>query len=274
MTDYNRAEIMHFKQYLRERGCSENTVRSYSSVVTFFLSNYGSVTTENLIKYKRYLTDNSKSSTVNQRINAINKFIKFENKETQVIPLIKIKRVTYLDNVITNEEYELFKRRLLEEKKYKLYSLIRLLAATGMRISEALDLKAEDVITGYYDIRSKGDKERRVFIPSPFIQEAISWMGRDGIFNGYLFTNQSGRRLSASGARYLIKHYGVRYGIPQEHLHPHAFRHRFALNFMGNQKDISMLSDLLGHESIETTRIYLKKTADEQKILINQVVNW
>lgn len=274
MTEFNRIEIILFKKYLRERECSENTIRSYSSAVTFFLSNYDSITSENLIKYRRYLTDNLKSSTVNQRINAINKFIKFENKETQVIPLIKIKRVTYLDNVITNEEYELFKRRLLEEKKYKLYSLIRLLAATGMRISEALDLKAEDIIAGYYDIRSKGDKERRVFIPSPLVREVVSRMTQDGIFYGYLFTNQSGGKLSASGARYLIKYNGMRYGLPQEHLHPHAFRHRFALNFMENQKDISTLSDLLGHESIETTRVYLKKTADEQKLLINQVVNW
>ena len=66
----------------------------------------------------------------------------------------------------------------------------------------------------------------------------------------------------------------LKYGIPESHLHPHAFRHRFALNFISVHKDISMLSDLLGHESIETTRIYLKKTADEQKNLIDLIVNW
>ena len=274
MTEYNKMEIARFKQYLKERGCSENTIRSYSSAVAFFLSNYGSITSESLLKYRDYLISNLKSSTINQRINAINKFIKFEKKESQSIQLVKIKRVTYIDNVITNEEYELFKECLLENKKYKLYFLVRVLAATGMRISEALELKVENIVAGYCDIRSKGDKERRVFIPSILTREVISWLSQDGIFSGYLFTNRSGEKLSTSGARYLIKYYGVKYGIIQEHLHPHAFRHRFALNFIEIDKDISTLSDLLGHESIETTRVYLKKTSDEQKRLINQIVIW
>ena len=274
MTEINQIKITYFKKYLRENGCSENTIRSYSSTASNFLSKYDTVTSDNLINYRNYLLNSGKSSTVNQRINAINQYIKYENNGIANAHLIKVRRSIYIDNVISNEEYQLFKEQLLKEKKYKLYFLIRFMASTGMRISEVLQLTTDDIRIGHCNIRSKGNKERRVYIPSALSYEAMMWMTEYHVNSGYVFINRFGERMSSSGARYLIKHYGMKYGIPESHLHPHAFRHRFALNFIGVHKDISMLSDLLGHESIETTRIYLKKTADEQKDLINLIVNW
>lgn len=274
MTEINEIKIFYFKKYLRENGCSENTIRSYSSTAYSFLAKYDTVTSDNLINYRNYLLNSGKSSTVNQRINAINQYIKYENNGIANAHLIKVRRSIYIDNVISNEEYQLFKEQLLKEKKYKLYFLIRFMASTGMRISEVLQLTTDDIRIGHCNIRSKGNKERRVYIPSALSYEAMMWMTEYHVNSGYVFINRFGERMSSSGARYLIKHYGMKYGIPESHLHPHAFRHRFALNFIGVHKDISMLSDLLGHESIETTRIYLKKTADEQKDLINLIVNW
>lgn len=274
MTEINQIKIIYFKKYLRENGCSENTIRSYSSTASNFLSKYDTVTSDNLIKYRDCLLHSGKSSTINQRINAINRYIKYENNGIASAHLIKVRRTIYIDNVISNEEYELFKEKLLKEKKYKLYFLIRFMASTGMRISEILQLTTDDIRIGHCNMRSKGNKERRIYIPSALSYEAMMWITEYHISTGYVFMNQYGDRMSASGARYLIKHYGMKYGIPESHLHPHAFRHRFALNFINIHKDISMLSDLLGHESIETTRIYLKKTADEQKNLIDLIVNW
>ena len=274
MTEINEIKIIYFKKYLQENGCSENTIRSYSSTAYSFLSKYDTVTSENLIDYRNSLLNSRKSSTINQKINAINRYIKFENNGTANANLIKVHRAVYIDNVISNEEYELFKKQLLKDKKYKLYFLIRFMASTGMRISEVLQLTTDDIRIGHCNIRSKGNKERRIYIPSALSYEAMLWMTEYNINNGYIFINQYGGRMSPSGVRYLIKHYGSKYGIPESHLHPHAFRHRFALNFINVHKDISMLADLLGHESIETTRIYLKKTADEQKNLINLIVNW
>lgn len=274
MTELNKIKIVYFKKYLRESGCSENTIRSYSSTASHFLSTYNDITPDNLINYRDYLLNSKKSSTTNQKINAINRYIKFENNGTANANLIKVRKAVYIDNVISNEEYELFKDRLLKDKKYKLYFLIRFMASTGMRISEVLQLTTDDIRIGHCNIRSKGNKERRVYIPSALAYEALMWMVEYHIPSGYIFTNHFGEKMTPSGARYLIKHYGIIYDIPESHLHPHAFRHRFALNFISVHKDISMLSDLLGHESIETTRIYLKKTADEQQDLINLIVNW
>ena len=274
MTEINEIKITYFKKHLRENCYSENTIRSYSSTVTQFLSTYDIVTSDNLVQYRNYLLTSGKSSTINQKINAINRYVKFENNGVANAHLIKVRRDIYIDNVITNEEYELFKEQLLKDKKYKLYFLIRFMASTGMRISEVLQMTTDDIRIGHCNIRSKGNKERRVYIPSSLSYEAMMWMAECNIKPGFIFTNRYEKCITPSGARYLIKHYGLKYGIPESHLHPHAFRHRFALNFINVHKDISMLSDLLGHESIETTRIYLKKTADEQKNLIDLIVNW
>lgn len=274
MTELNKRKLLYFEQYLKEDGCSENTIKSYIATATYFLSEYDSVTSENLIHYRNYLLYKNKSSTINQRINAINRFIKFEDIGVKRPPLVKIQKNTVAKNIITQEEYDLLKSKLLQDKKYKVYFLIRFMASTGMRISEVLELKVEDIISECFAIKSKGNKERLIFIPSILSRDALIWIDSCELQQGYVFTNRNGKKLTSSGARYLIKHYGVKYGIPESHLHPHAFRHRFALNFIDTRRDISMLSDLLGHESIETTRIYLKKSSDEQKRMIDQIVNW
>ena len=274
MTEENKNKVINYKKYLQESGKSENTVRSYLAAVSGFLSDYGYLSTDNLLSYRQALIVSCKASTVNQRMNAINSFIKYENSDISNNCLIKIRKSTCIDNVITKEEFDLLKKNLLKDKKYKLYFLVRYMASTGMRISEVLILTVDDIRRGYLNIQSKGNKERRVYIPSALSHETMCWLMEGNIYDGFIFRNKQGNRLGSSGARYLIKHYGIKYGIEESHLHPHAFRHRFALNFMEVHKDISLLSDLLGHESIETTRIYLKKTADEQRRLIDAIVNW
>lgn len=274
MTEENKSKVLEYRRYLYESGRAENTVRSYSSVISGFLSEYGCLSTTNLLNYRQDLLASCKASTVNQRMNAMNSYMKFEDSDISNNCLIKIKKSTCIDNVITNEEFDLLKTNLLKDKKYKLYFLVRYMASTGMRISEVLTLTVDDIRRGYLNIQSKGNKERRVYIPSALSQETMYWLIEGNVYGGFIFRNKQGKRLGSSGARYLIKHYGMKYGIEESHLHPHAFRHRFALNFMEVHKDISLLSDLLGHESIETTRIYLKKTADEQRRLIDAIVNW
>ena len=71
-----------------------------------------------------------------------------------------------------------------------------------------------------------------------------------------------------------MKNYAIKYGIDPKVVYPHSFRHRFAKNFLEKYSDISLLADLMGHESIETTRIYLRKTASEQQKLVDEIVTW
>ena len=92
--------------------------------------------------------------------------------------------------------------------------------------------------------------------------------------SGYLFCNRFGKRITARGIGYQLKVFAKGYGIDTKVVYPHSFRHRFAKNFLAKFNDIALLADLMGHESIETTRIYLRRTATEQRELIDRIVTW
>lgn len=89
-----------------------------------------------------------------------------------------------------------------------------------------------------------------------------------------MFLNKYGNRITARGISQQLKNYADKYGLDQAVIYPHSFRHLYAKNFLEKYNDIAMLADLMGHESIETTRIYLRKTATEQRELIDKIVTW
>lgn len=91
---------------------------------------------------------------------------------------------------------------------------------------------------------------------------------------GYLFLNRLNERITTRGIAQQLKNYAKKYGISEKVVYPHSFRHRYAKNFLEKFNDIALLADLMGHESIETTRIYLRRTASEQQELIDTIVTW
>lgn len=88
------------------------------------------------------------------------------------------------------------------------------------------------------------------------------------------FLNRFGERITVRGISQQLKNYAYKYGLNPKVVYPHSFRHRFAKNFLEKFNDISLLADLMGHESIETTRIYLRKTSSEQQAIVDKVVTW
>ena len=111
-------------------------------------------------------------------------------------------------------------------------------------------------------------------VPKKLRNEASEWLKHEGIFTGYIFKNRYGRVISARGIAQQLKHFATEYGIDSKVVYPHSFRHRFAKNFLEKYNDIAFLADLMGHESIETTRIYLRRTATEQQAIVDKVVTW
>ena len=154
------------------------------------------------------------------------------------------------------------------------YFLIRFLGATGARVSELVQFKVEHVRIGYFDLYTKGGKMRRLFIPGELRTEAKAWLGRLGIKSGHLFLDRYGKPITPRSIRHKLQHFAQRWGINPKVMHPHSFRHRYAKNFLEAFNDIALLADLMGHESIETTRIYLRRTAGEQQAIVDKVVTW
>lgn len=269
-----RTNLEEFRAHLEFHNKTPNTIRSYLFALRQFYELYPVLNPENLLLYKCYLIDHYKPQTVNLRIRAMNCYVDFLKLPYSRLLMIRHKNRSFLENVISLADYEYLKNCLLRDSKLNYYFAIRLMAGTGLRISELVQLKTEHVWLGYMDLYSKGNRQRRVYIPKSIRQPCLKWLIETGHTSGDLFLNRYGKRITANGIRSQLNHFAVIYNLDPSVLHPHAFRHLFAKNFIEQCSDIAMLSDILGHESIETTRIYLHRSSAEQQQLFNRVVNW
>ncbi len=154
------------------------------------------------------------------------------------------------------------------------YFVVWYLAATGARVSELIQIKVEHVQLGFFDLYTKGGKLRRLYIPKKLRTETLQWLEGHSISSGFLFLNRFGERISTRGVAQQLKNYAEKYGLDTKVVYPHSFRHLYAKNFLDKLNDIALLADLMGHESIETTRIYLRRTASEQQALVDRIVTW
>jgi len=263
-----------FQNHLRKFNLSENTQTSYLWTVNYYLNNYTDFSKEKLLSYKGYLLENFKPQTINLRIQAINKYLEFIKKEKLQLKFIKVQQKNFLENVISNADYMFLKNKLKKDGNKEWYFIVWYLAATGARVSELIQIKIEHVQTGYFDLYTKGGKLRRLYIPKKLKLETEIWLEKTGRVFGYLFLNRFGEKITPRGISQQLKNYAAKYGINQKVVYPHSFRHRFAKNFLEKYNDIALLADLMGHESIETTRIYLRRTASEQKELVDKIVTW
>lgn len=265
---------VEFEGYLHRSNLAENTQKAYLYAVRQYCGRYDKVTKSSLQKYKLFLLETYKPKTVNLRIRAVNCYLEAIGKEKLALSSVKVQQKTFLENVISNADYLYFKECLRRDGDWFWYFVIRFMAATGARVSELIQIKVEHVNMGYLDLYSKGGKIRRIYIPSALKMEALEWIKHRGLESGFLFLNRSGERITPRGIAGQLKKLAVRYGIPEEVVYPHSFRHRFAKNFLEKFSDIALLADLMGHESIETTRIYLRRTSLEQQKLVDEIVDW
>ena len=266
--------VTKFEKQLSKSDLAKNTVTSYVWTVKYFLEHYKEVNRKNLLAYKGYLMENFKPQTVNLRLQGINKFLEFIKKDKLKVKFVKVQQKNFLENVISNEDYKFLKTRLKADGYDEWYFIVWFMAATGARVSELLQIKAEHVEAGHLDIYSKGGKLRRLYIPKTLQKEAKNWLKEKGLSSGYIFLNRYGERISSRGLAQQLKHFADKYGLKCDVVYPHSFRHRFAKNFLDKFNDIALLADLMGHESIETTRIYLRRTANEQRTIVDNVVTW
>ena len=263
-----------FERHLRGTNLSENTISSYLFAIKQYSEQYGEITKKNLRQYKVWLIESYKPKTVNLRLRAINCYLESINKEKLKLPFVRVQQKAFLENVISEADYEYFKNSLKKDGELFWYFVIRFLAATGARVSELIQIKAEHIRLGHLDLYSKGGKLRRIYIPKTLQNEALSWLNDKNQESGFIFLNKYGERITTRGIASQLKKLASRYGIDTAIVYPHSFRHRFAKSFLERCNDIAFLADLMGHESIETTRIYLRKTATEQREIVDKIIDW
>lgn len=265
-------EVKRFARYLRHEEMAENSVLGYTWTLKFYLTNYKTVDRDALLEYKNYLVANFAPATVNQRIQAMNKYLRFTGYKYH-IKSVKVQQKPFLENVISMQDYRYLKRKLKKDN-ITYYFLIWGMACTGARISEILCTKAENIIDGQMDFYGKGKKYRRIYFIKAYQRECMEWLDRIQKTSGYIFIKEDGEKMSIKGVEKQLKSFARYYGIDPDVMYPHSFRHLFGKTFYENYHDLPLLADLMGHSSLDTTRIYSRRTSLEQFKIVNKVVTW
>ena len=265
--------MKEFVQYLEEKDYAENTIYSYAFAIDQLNDRAQPLTNQSLLAHKEWLVSTFAPKTANNRIGAINAYLDFIAFDGIRLKGVRIQQKPFLDNVISNEQYAQMRDSLKRDGDWFWYFIVRFLGCTGARVSELRQFRVCHVDAGYMDVISKGQKLRRVWIPLTLQCECAAW--KDGASSDeLLFPGKSNKAITSRGISFGLKRSALRYGIDQDVVYPHSFRHLFAKNFIANNPDIALLADLMGHESIETTRIYLRRTANEQRVAVDSTIDW
>ena len=252
-----------FRTYLIKQERSENTINSYLCGLKGYFDMFNEISEEAILEYKEHLKKTVKPKTLNLRITGILNYCKFMGKKIEVKGVKIIKNLS-VENVISQGEYEMLTSSLKNDGKEREYWIIVFLAQTGARASELVRFTKLGLKLGYEEMFSKG-KNRRIYYPAHLAKECEQYF--ESIGGNYLFPSRHlGKKsevMTTRGLSSIIKSVGEFYGIRKEVMHPHGFRHLFAKNFLKNGGDITLLSDLLGHENIGTTSIYTRKSSAE-----------
>ena len=259
--------IIDFVYWLnREQDLSPNTLKVYMNTAKQFYSYCDELNQDNAKRFIATLEANgNKPKTINLKITGLEKLGMFLKKNIK-LKRPKIPKTLSLENIPTEREYETL-LDWLDQNKPKWAFIVRLMGTTGCRVSELVQFTYEHVKKGHCTLKGKGDKYRNFFFTKEMQQYA-----KDK--EGLICVNRYGIPIKTRGIAINLKTYAAKAGIPLEKIHPHAFRHYFAKMYLKRTKDVVGLADILGHGSVDTTRIYLQKSYDEQKKDFNKIVNW
>lgn len=264
-------DIQGFNQYLFEEELADNTRASYVYALRDFAEKFTAVNKFNVIMWKQELSCGRAPGTVNLRLSAMERYCRFKGIKLD-IRRVRVQRLTSIENVITLEEYHRLLDGLTSDRYIRHLIIVVLLAKTGARISEVLRFTRRDLQKGYVDIRTKG-KIRRIYFPQSLNQQLASCLHCLSD-DEHLCQNRFGKRITARGVADFLQDCAKRYGINEKHLHPHAFRHMFAIEFLKRNSNISLLADILGHVGVNTTMIYLRMSQEQQRQEVDRSINW
>ncbi len=265
--------VAKFKLYLESEEKSKSTVEKYVRDVTVFAAwvNGRDIQKGVVIEYKHYLTENYAPASVNAALSSINCFFVYNEWFDSKVKTIKMQRQIYSsqERELSKAEYE----RLLDAAKKKserLFCLMQTICSTGIRVSELKFITVEAVKSGETDINCKG-KRRKVWLPKQLCKMLKEYIKKRNIKRGSVFITKTGKPLDRSNIWAEMKKLCDKAGVLKEKVFPHNLRHLFARVYYSVQKDIVRLADILGHSSVNTTRIYTMESGDVHRQQIQRL---
>ena len=265
-----------FRRRLVTEEKSELTIAQYMRDVRDFcgfLQKGEPVDKEEAIAYKDHLVKTYRSSaTVNTKLAALNKFFAATGMDGCRVKLLRRQRRMFCetDRELTREEYLRLLETAQKSNKPRLSLIMQTICSTGIRVSELRWITAQAVAANLVEVSAKG-KRRRIFLP-PKLREALrAYMKRSGIESGPVFATRAGRPLDRSNIWHDMKNLCRSAGVESTKVFPHNLRHLFAKDFYAVDKDVFRLADILGHSSVETTRIYTVTSGYEHERRISSL---
>ena len=257
--------IHAFRAYLFREEKAPATLEKYVHDVTAFMEWCAGkeLTKELVLEYKQLLTERYAPASVNTQIASLNGFFALFERYDLRMKALKIQRQIFArcERELTRHEYERLLCAAQEKNKMRLYYLMQTVCATGIRISELKAVTVEAVKRGQASINCKG-KMRIVLLPKKLCQMLLGYVRRAGIAAGPVFVSKNGVPLDRSNIWAEMKKLCAIAGVEAGKVFPHNLRHLFARTYYKIQKDIVRLADILGHSSVNTTRIYTMETGD------------
>ncbi|MBQ4650032.1 MAG: tyrosine-type recombinase/integrase [Firmicutes bacterium] len=270
-----KKELEAYLKHLQEEEKSKNTIEKYERDIRKFLTfaeASGKLDKQTVIGYKESITAQYAVASVNSMLVAVNCFLKYAGKADCCVRLLKSQRQSCVseERQLTREEFHRLIKAAATRQDQRIMLVMETICATGIRVSELQFITAEAVKAGVAQVAMKG-KCRSVFLPGRLRQKLKEYIRKKRISSGAVFCTAGGRPLNRSNIWAQMKKLCRAAGVAATKVFPHNLRHLFARTFYQAERDIVALADILGHSSVETTRIYTKITAGEQARKIEQL---
>lgn len=261
--------VADFSAYLKSEEKSENTIEKYLRDVRAFsvYLNGDEITKEAVIAYKsKLLSMNYAVRSINSMLASVNGLFSFLGWADFKVKSIKLQRQIYCpeEKELTKAEYMRLVNTAKQKGNQRLNLLLQTICGTGIRVSELQYITVEAAKCGEAVVSLKG-KTRSVFIVRELQKKLLRYAAEQKIISGAIFITRNGKPMSRTNIWREMKSLCEQAGVNTQKVFPHNLRHLFARVFYGIEKDIAKLADILGHSSINTTRIYIVSTGNEHR---------
>lgn len=260
-------EIEKYADYLSEMELSENTKEIYIRQAKVFgdFIEERPITKKEVLAYKKYLLKQGYAhTTINLYIVAANNYLKYAGYKDFLIKTERLQKRHCPENIMDKEDYKKMLDCAKESGRLKYYYMMRTFALTGIRVSELSDCTVESLGRGKFLTSNKG-KTREVYLPDKLIKELNKYCIMEKIATGVIFRGDTDKAIERTSVYRMLTHLADMAGIPKEKAHPHSFRHLFAVTYMEQYSNLFELADILGHSSLETTRVYTITTGEAKR---------
>lgn len=268
-------QITEFCTYMSREEKSQATIEKYSRDVRalYEYCRNTELKKDILIQYKeKLIADGYAVRSINSMLAAINSFLSFLGRQDLKVKTLRLQRQVFCpaEKELTREEYECLCRTAEKRGKKRIGLILQTICGTGIRVSELQFITVKAAQNGEVCVSCKG-KTRMVFIVRELQKKLLRYAAEQQIVSGPIFVTRTGKAIDRTNIWREMKQLCINAGVSPQKVFPHNLRHLFAKVFYQKEKDIAKLADILGHNNINTTRIYIISSGAEHRQRMEQM---